>query len=105
MIEYIGDVQHDELLNEESKIVIFGIGKVGKLVYDYLSKIGKKEKIVAICDNKMAGNIYDGREIYSVCDATEKFFDATWIISSCCVLDMKRQLDCLGIEKIHIIRL
>lgn len=75
-IEKIFDVKG----NYNSKVIIYGCGKIGKSLFNHIKQIGFENNIVCFCDNTISGE-YGGKEIlkHEVC--MTKFLDAKFLIS------------------------
>lgn len=105
-ISYIGTVRNDYKIGDAEKIVIYGAGKVGKEVWEFLQMKGWQEKAVCFCDNspEMQGKEVQGLPVLSLPEACSKCPDGTYLIASLCVRQMAERLLQNGIEDIHIIR-
>lgn len=105
-MRYIGRIQDDGFLEDEDKIIIYGCGGTGKQVYEELKKRGLNSRLCAFCDGdlKQVGKWIENIPVLSVEDAAEKYREAAFLVSSCCVKDMVMTLQKYHVGNIHITR-
>lgn len=70
----------DCIMNTQSPVVIYGIGKWGKKLYNHMLRCIIPNNI-AICDRKNAGANYIDCVIMSIEKAVEKYPDGFWIVT------------------------
>lgn len=88
-----------------NNVIIFGCGKNGKIIYEYLKKIGAERKILCFADNKQKNGDTKGKKIVRPEIAKEMSEEAVWIISSPQYsAEMSRQLLQMGIDRKAILR-
>lgn len=106
-MQYIGNIKADILLESENEIVIYGCGRNGKAIYEWLTERGLTSKIKAFCDgNKnIVGNDLYSIPILSVDEAVKKYRNAAYLVASCYVKSMVKTLNGYNIEKIHVTRI
>lgn len=105
-MRYIGTVQNDSKLEDAEQIVIYGAGKVGKEVWEFLKSRNLQKQVVCFCDNAplMQGETLEGLPVLSLSAACSQYPGGTYLIASLCVRQMLESLLQYGIEEIHIIR-
>ncbi len=105
-MNYIGTIEQDKKLEQESQIIIYGAGKVGRHTLEVLEKTGQKEKVMCFCDNSksMAGKSIEGIPVYDVAKSCTAYPCGAYLVASMFVRQMVESLLQYGIEKIHIIR-
>lgn len=105
-MKYIGTIQNDHILGDAEQIVIYGAGKVGREVWDFMRAKGWKEHAVCFCDNnpEMQGGMVEGLLVFGLSEACVRYPKGTYLIASLCVRQMMESLLQYGIEDIHIIR-
>lgn len=84
-----------KIMAENSKIVIFGAGSYGKIVYKLLNNLGYGNKIIAFCDNspeKWGKDIY-GIKILSFNQIKKMHNDIFYLICSTWSKEIKGQLE------------
>lgn len=92
-----------ELLSDCSEIVIYGVGKAGKNLYEYIKK-NKSFNIVAFCDNNCEEDIYYGIPILKHGECIAEYRNALYVITPQKVMnEIKELLIYDGICKEHII--
>ncbi len=105
IIEYIGTIDKDFSIKKYTKVVICGVGTIGKKTYSYIKENIGKIRIV-LCDSniEVQQHDYDNLVVYSYEEATRENKDSLFLVTN---LDVKRTCIYLknrGIERIHIIR-
>lgn len=105
-MKYIGTIHNDHKLEDAEQIIIYGAGKVGREVWDFLRANGWKEHVVCFCDNHpgMQGGMVEGLPVLGLSEASGRYPEGTYLIASLCVRQMLESLLQYGIEEIHIIR-
>ncbi len=103
---YIGRIEEDQRLKDSNEIIIYGAGKVGRHVLEYLKKNGMEKKITCFCDNNsgMQGTDVQGIPVLPLGKATRDCQEGTYLVASMCVRQMVESLLQYGIEDVHIIR-
>lgn len=97
-IKYIGNIEDDNYIEKDKTIVICGIGKVGKRVYEYLAN---KFPDIVLCDALNMGN-FRGNRIISY-NEIKKYIDAEFFVTNLDIRDTVILLKRDGIKNIHII--
>lgn len=70
------------MLKNPADLVLFGAGRYGEIVLDALKGEGIRS-VRCFCDNsdKAIGNVVDGLEVLSPCDAAKRYPDACFVIT------------------------
>lgn len=104
-MEYIGSFIYDNvLLKNDIRLVIYGNGKMGKILFGLLESIGKLEKVDCICDANEAlwGTLYNGIQIISPKEAIIKKRDCHFLTVGKYAEEQIGFLQKNGIKKIHL---
>lgn len=91
-------------IGSDGKVIIFGYGNVGKLVYQHMCYSGKNT--VAYVDNNEAlwGTVSDGVEVMAPQQAVNTYPDGIYVVANVNHYeDIKEQLENLGINESNII--
>ena len=90
----------EKIIDNDSKLIIFGTGNYGAMALQSLED--KKRKVDYFCDNNKNnwGMIWKGYKIISL-DELKEYPDSTVVIASLHFEYMKKQLDNIGISRIH----
>lgn len=105
-IKYIGDILYDEyLFTKDIKIVIFGAGRYGKRVLEYLEQKRVKDYVICFCDSDSSlGNVdIMGIPVWEPIEVCKKYPDADYIISGRYSREMFNFLNEYHINNIHIL--
>lgn len=104
-MEYIGNILYDKkLLEENRKIIIFGAGVSGRMIFDYLDLNGVKDRILCFCDSdkNKAGKNIAGISIYETEDILKKYPREDYLIAGKYCKEMYGILKRNDIDKVHI---
>lgn len=105
-MEYIGNIIYDESLMEDNrKFVIFGAGKYGRNILQFLDINGKKRNVLCFCVSHSGQGEQSVGDIPVICaqDAFIKYPDADYLISGKYLKEMYLTLKDNLIEKIHFL--
>lgn len=105
-MKYIGDILYDEdLLKDENRFVIFGAGKYGKKVLQYLENNNVKKNVVCFCDSniRLCHQSIDNIPILYVNDAVIDYPNVDYLIAGKYSRDMYRILQEKAVKKIHLL--
>jgi hypothetical protein len=105
-MEYIGNIIYDDsLMAENRKFVIFGAGKCGKCILQYLDINGKKDNILCFCVScsSKAEQCIESIPVICAQEAFIKYPDADYLISGKYLKEMYFTLKDSLIEKIHLL--
>lgn len=105
-IKYIGDILYDEhLFTRDIKIVIFGAGRYGKRVLEYLEQMGVKDRVICFCDsNSSLGNVdIMGIPVWKNIEVCKEYPNADYLISGKFAREMYDFLKENLIDRIHIL--
>lgn len=104
-MEYIGSFIYDNvLLRNDIRLVIYGNGKMGKILFALLENIGKLEKVDCICDanEELWGTLYKGVRIISPKEAILEKKDCHFLTVGKHAEEQMFFLQRNGIKKIHL---
>lgn len=104
-MEYIGNLLYDRKLLEGIPVVVYGAGRTGKMIMDFLNNNDCKKSIRCFCDKnpKLWGNMLDGIFILSPMEAVRKNGDAHFLIGGNYADEMLEELTSLGVSKVHLL--
>ena len=105
MIEYIGNIELDEKL-EDKKLVIYGIGEFGRKIYKFLKNNGLQANVLCFCvsDNENAKcNIFQNIQVKTLSEAIKMSPDAEYLIGGKYAYEMLDELERRHINKIHLL--
>lgn len=105
-MEYIGNIIYDELLKEKGiELVIFGAGRYGKRIYDFLDMNGMADNIKYFCDkNEMLwGRKSEGIEIVDPMQVIASKATYHFLVGGRYVKEILMLLQENEVEKIHLL--
>lgn len=104
-MEYVGNIIYDMFLKQnDMKLVIFGAGRSGRKVYEYLDRNNKAQHVKYFCDRNadLWGGKIEGIEIVDpmqiLCDVKYHF-----LVSGNYANEMTEFLISNGVKKIHLL--
>lgn len=103
-MEYIGNVIYDKvMLDGEVKLVIYGIGTMGKRLFAFLKNTNRLGKLDCICDanKELWGTLYNGIPIISPDEAVNEKKDFHFLIAGKFAKEQIMFLQKNGIKRIH----
>lgn len=94
-------------IDNRNSVIIFGCGKNGKIIFKYLKKRGKEQKVICFADNNPHHlKQYKGIKIVKPEIAKELNDKSLWIISSPQnALEMNQQLQKMHVESVDIVQI
>ena len=107
ILEYIGNILFDEkLLKYKGNIIIYGIGKYGMKIREFLLLNGKESEVCGFCDMKgMEGKKIEGLPVYEPAECFCKYPDALYLIGGKYCKEMYALLKYNGSFNIHMLLL
>jgi len=105
-MEYIGSLIYDKVvLEDDVRLVIYGNGKMGRKLYDFLESIDRLDKIDCICDANVDfwGSMYKGVPIISPEEAIREKKDCHFLTVGKYAGEQVMLLQKSGIKNIHTI--
>lgn len=105
-MKYIGDILYDEdLIRGENRFVIFGAGKYGRKILQYLENNNVKKSIVCFCDSniQLERQNINGIPIIGVMDAITRYPEAEYLVAGKYSREMYRLLKDKLVKKIHLL--
>lgn len=104
-MEYVGNIIYDMFLKQnDTELVIFGAGRSGKKVYEYLDRNDKAQHIKYFCDCNadLWGRKIEGIEVVDpmqiLCEVKYHF-----LVCGNYAADMTEFLVSIGVKKIHLL--
>jgi FlaA1/EpsC-like NDP-sugar epimerase len=104
-MEYIGNVIYDKaVLEGDIKLVIYGIGTMGRRVFAFLENTDRLDKLDCICDadKELWGTLYKGVPVISPDEAVIEKRDCHFLTTGKYAKEQMSFLQRNGIKKIHI---
>lgn len=104
-MEYIGDLAYDRvLLKDDVRLVIYGNGKMGRMLFAMLENIEILDKVDCICDAKeeLWGTLYNGIPIISPEEAIREKGDCHFLTVGKYAKEQIKFLQENGIKNIHM---
>ncbi|MCM1038076.1 MAG: hypothetical protein NC434_02050 [Ruminococcus sp.] len=105
-MEYVGNIIYDTYLKQDNtKLVIFGAGRSGRKVYDFLEQNNKAQNIKYFCDNndKLCGKKIGNVEIVCPTQVIRSEVEYHFLVSGDYADEIVMFLMKNGIKKIHIL--
>ncbi len=105
-MEYVGNIVYDDLLKHEGmELVIFGAGKSGRKIYDFLQRNGKAGNVSFFCDRNEAlwGKKVEGVEIIDPMQAVTSEIEYHFLVSGLYADEMIKFLQKNDVRKIHLL--
>ena len=105
-MKYIGNIIYDEeLLEDGNHFVIFGAGKYGKKILQYMDANKVKKNVICffITDCQMKKQDMEGIPIININDAAEQYPDAGYLIAGKYAEEMYRILKEKSMKEIHFL--
>lgn len=105
-MDYIGNILYDSLLLEnDNDIIIFGTGKCGRKILEYLQVNQKEKNIQGFCDSdkEKIGCYIDKIPVFYSVEAFKKFPNASYLISGRYAEEMLKILQENKIRKTHFL--
>lgn len=104
-MEYIGELAYDSVLRKDDvRLVIYGNGKMGRMLFAALENIEVFDKVDCICDanEELWGNLYNGIPIISPEEAIREKEDCHFLTVGKYAQEQIKFLQENGIKKIHM---
>ena len=104
-MEYIGNILFDKkLLEHKGNIIIYGAGKYGRRILEFIELNKKELKVCGFCDlNNDKVQQIEKFPIYKPKEGFQKYTDALYLIGGKYCADMYRDLKNSGINNVHIL--
>lgn len=105
-MEYVGNIIYDEeLFSEKREFIIFGAGKNGKRILEYLDRNGLKKKIkcFGISNVEQNGSSVENIPVCQIGDVCRQYPNATYLVSGRYIREMCQTLIGYNMKKIHVL--
>ncbi len=99
-IKYIGKIEKDKFITDNSMVIICGFGERGRKTLDTLIKKGVPENQIVLCDRRQQNN---EKSKYITYEEAARFKSAVFLITNFDVRECAEFLIKRGITDIHII--
>ncbi|SFQ11653.1 hypothetical protein SAMN04487928_11949 [Butyrivibrio proteoclasticus] len=101
---HIGDIVYDiEKMKKADSLLIYGAGKTGILILDYLKVNDLSDRVKGFIDNYRYGSCVSGYKIYSLSDAEKMFPSGEILVGGGYAREMYLSLDYNARLRSHLI--
>ena len=101
---HIGSIVYDvEKMKKSDTLLIYGAGKTGILILDYLKANNLSDRVKGFIDNFRCGGSVSVYKIYSLSDAEKMFPNGEILIGGNYAREMYLSLDCNARRRCHLI--
>lgn len=105
-MEYVGNIIYDTFLKQNNtKLVIFGAGRSGRKVYEFLDRNGRVQNVKYFCDTdeNFWGKRIEGIEVVDPMQVIRSEKEYHFLVSGDYADDMTEFLVENGVKRIHLL--